>query len=228
MKLQDLKGMVFGEWTVLERDIDKSKEKKSSYWFCKCSCGEIKSVRSADLKRGKSLSCGHSKYDVIADKVSKSRKGKNTYDMSGEYGIGYTILGDKFIFDKEDFDLIKDYYWYIDVRGYVVSSPSRNNNHIKMHRLIMGNPKECMIDHINRERNDNRKCNLRLADAKLNSHNRSVGKNNKSGYLGVSKEGNKWRVEISNKYIGAYDTYEEAVEARRKAELEHWGEIIER
>ena len=92
----------------------------------------------------------------------------------------------------------------------------------------MGNPKEYMIDHINRERNDNRKCNLRFADAKLNSHNRSVGKNNKSGYLGVSKEGNKWRVEISNKYIGAYDTYEEAVEARRKAELEHWGEIIER
>ena len=40
MKSQDLKGMIFGEWTVLERDIDKSKEKKSSYWFCKCSCGD--------------------------------------------------------------------------------------------------------------------------------------------------------------------------------------------
>ena len=230
MKLQDLKGMIFGEWTVIERDVDKSKEKKSSYWFCKCSCGEIKSVRSADLKKGKSLSCGHSKYDVIADKVSESRKGENTYDMSGEYGIGYTMLGYSFLFDKDDYDLIKDYYWYVNTKGYVVSSKSRNNKGglLMMHRLIMGKPQGYMIDHINRNRNDNRRCNLRLADAKLNSQNRNLGKNNKSGYLGVFREGNKWRVEICNRYVGAYDTYEEAVEARRKAELELWGEIIER
>ena len=32
----------------------------------------------------------------------------NVYDLSGEYGIGYTAKGEKFLFDKDDFEKIKN------------------------------------------------------------------------------------------------------------------------
>lgn len=52
----DLTGLNFGEWTVLERDNDK--KYSSPYWKCKCSCGNIKSIRGSALKAGLSKSCG--------------------------------------------------------------------------------------------------------------------------------------------------------------------------
>lgn len=47
-------GAVFGRWTLLERDKSKNK----SYWICQCSCGTKRSVRTTELKSGRSKSCG--------------------------------------------------------------------------------------------------------------------------------------------------------------------------
>lgn len=233
-RFEDLTNKKFGEWTVLELDTETMEKRKldgkahRTLWKCKCSCGDVKTVPAGDLKSGKSLSCGHSKYEVIGQKVSESRKGKNEYDLSGEYGIGYTMQGKCFYFDKEDYELIKGYYWYIK-RGYAVSN--NNGNQIKMHRLIMSAPKGKVIDHINRQRNDNRKENLRICTQLENCRNVSKRKDTK-GYLGVNKDGNKWRVRITvngkRLRLGTYDTYEEAVEKRKEAELKYWGEIIDR
>ena len=43
----------------------------------------------------------------------------NTYDLTGEYGIGYTSKDEEFYFDLEDYDKIKDYCWRITMQGYV-------------------------------------------------------------------------------------------------------------
>lgn len=222
-KFEDLKGKTFGEWNVIKLDEELMEQRKKegkhrrTYWICKCSCGNIKSVSSGDLKSGKTLSCGC----LYA--------GRNIYDLSKEYGIGYDKKGRCFYFDKEDYDLIKDYYWYIK-DGYAVSN--NKGNFIKMHRLIMSPPKDKVIDHINRNRNDNRKKNLLICDQLKNCRNVPNRKDNSSGYNGVDKDGNKWRVRISVKGkripIGEYDTYEEAVEKRKEAELKYWGEIIDR
>lgn len=53
----DLTGMTFGWLTVLHRDEDQN-EKRRIYWICECKCGKVKSIRGADLKNGKTLSCG--------------------------------------------------------------------------------------------------------------------------------------------------------------------------
>ncbi|WP_368488451.1 hypothetical protein [Clostridium sp. BJN0013] len=37
----------------------------------------------------------------------------NTYDLTGEYGIGYDAKGNIFYFDLEDYDRIKDFYWAV-------------------------------------------------------------------------------------------------------------------
>ena len=80
-----------------------------------------------------------------------------------------------------------------------------------------------MIDHISGDKQDNRLCNLRLSNSLHNMRNRGKNKNNSSGYNGVYVSGNKYRarIKINGKLInlGTFETIEEAVDARRKANL---------
>ena len=72
------------------------------------------------------------------------------------------------------------------------------------------------IDHINRDRSDNRLCNLRLVTHMENGHNQKLRATNTSGYTGVSwcRQHNKWRAEIKVNYkrihLGYFDIPEEA------------------
>lgn len=73
-----------------------------------------------------------------------------------------------------------------------------------------------IIDHKNRKRDDDRWKNLREATASQNSFNRSIGRNNTTGFKGVSfdKRLNKYRAYIKKngkkRCLGSFDTAEEA------------------
>lgn len=58
----DLTNQLFGEITVLEKDVETSKQKGRIYWKCKCSCGREKSIRADHLK--KIQTCGECKKDL--------------------------------------------------------------------------------------------------------------------------------------------------------------------
>lgn len=79
------------------------------------------------------------------------------------------------------------------------------------------------VDHINGVRSDNRICNLRDVDRTSNCRNLSVRSNNTSGVVGVSwdKTYKKWHSRIRDVHIGYYDEFDDAVEARRAAELKY-------
>ena len=147
-----------------------------------------------------------------------------------EYGVGYTLKGEEFYFDKEDYELIKDVYWYKTDRGYIRGSYQGKN--ICMHRLIMGvlDDKTVVVDHRNPNTyHDNRKQNLRITTQANNTRNRSIGKSNTSGVLGVHKNNRgKYiayiRYKGKQKLLGEYDTLEEAALRRRLAELAYFGE----
>lgn len=84
------------------------------------------------------------------------------------------------------------------------------------------------IDHINRIRDDNRLCNLREANRAENCQNQPVRRNNRSGVTGVlwHKAANKWVAQISInrklKHLGVFDTKDEAIAARKAAELANY------
>ena len=81
------------------------------------------------------------------------------------------------------------------------------------------------IDHVNHIRNDNRLDNLRDVDSVSNSRNRSLGKNNVSGIIGVfwNSEQNRWQsqIKVDGKqiYLGIFSEFHEAVNVRKNAEV---------
>jgi hypothetical protein len=104
------------------------------------------------------------------------------------------------------------------------------NQGLFAHRVIWametGSWPESHIDHINGIRTDNRIQNLRVVSAKENQRNMAKRKSNRSGACGVSmyKDNKRWIARIKafgkTKHIGLFESIEEAVAARKAAELQ--------
>ena len=185
---------------------------------CRCDCGNPTIVRLKDLRSGKTQSCGCLQFKT------------NKYDLSGEYGIGYTSnTNEPFYFDLEDYELIKDYCWHIS-KGYVTTLDRTTGKRILLHRLVMHPENDEVVDHINRDKLDNRKANLRVCTSSDNAKNRGTRKNNVSGVTGViwNKQASKWeaRINMSGKriHLGAFTDINEAIRVRIHSELEMFGE----
>ena len=181
-------------------------------------------VNGIYLKSGHTTSCGCYK----REKTVEVHKKYNKYDLSGDFGIGWTSNTNKeFYFDLEDYDKIKDYCWYEKDDGSIVC---KLGDLIFMHRLVMNVPDNLQVDHKYHNRNDNRKSKLRIANNTQNTINRGMQLNNTSGCTGVSwnKQLGKWHSYISvyNKRInlGYFDNLEDAVYVRKRAEDEYFGE----
>lgn len=67
LRTDDLTGQIFGKLTVLERDFEKTGS--NAYWICQCKCGNITTVRGADLKQGHTRSCGCLQEQARHDKL---------------------------------------------------------------------------------------------------------------------------------------------------------------
>ena len=201
-------------------------------WECLCDCGNIVNVVGSALKSGNTKSCGCYRREMDKKIYGIQNKKHNTYDVSGEYGIGYTEDSTIFYFDLEDYDKIKDYYWNNNGNDEYFRS-TINKKTVLLHRFIMGlsNDSNLVVDHINtHHREDNRKSNLRIVSNSENQMNHKLFKNNTSGTSGVVwlKKSNLWRsrIEINNKSItlGYYKNKEDAIKARKEAEEKYFGE----
>jgi len=157
----------------------------------------------------------------------------NKYNLEGEYGIGYTFKGEEFYFDLEDIDIIKDYCWWMHTSNYMSTNiPGYSNPRFEvlMHRMILGlDDPTIQVDHINRNRVDNRKENLRIANVTNNSRNRTRDFDNKSGFIGVmwDKRQCLWRAYLTADkkwmHLGNFNDKENAILARLQAELKYFG-----
>lgn len=209
-----------------EYEISKN-GKKYKRWLCRCNCGNEVSVRQRNLTgKYKRISCGCQRIER-----SKERKRHNEYDLSGEYGIGYTYnTNQKFLFDLEDYPKIKDISWKEAHNGYIVGF--KNGEKVSMHRTILGltNPKD-IVDHKEHNLWDNRKEKLRVTNTKNNTRNEKLAINNTSGVTGVSYEENvnKWHsyiwVDGKTIHLGRFVKFDDAVKARIDAENKYFGEF---
>ena len=102
--------------------------------------------------------------------------------------------------------------WYIDGNGYPMTYTSRSKT---LHKFLLGKQqKGYVIDHINRNKLDNRYNNLRIITQKENSYNRTKNINSTNKYKGVIKRGNKYVATITKDgkrhEINGFETEEEA------------------
>jgi hypothetical protein len=136
------------------------------------------------------------------------------------------------IVDAADYDWLIQWKWqYHD--GYATRSVQvdKKMTQIRMHRLVNNTPAGQHTDHINGDKRDNRRCNLRTATYAENFRNRPPHKGNKSGYKGVSwhKAAKKWYASVTyNKkcyYLGLHKTKEEAARAYNAFCMEKYGDF---
>jgi hypothetical protein len=146
------------------------------------------------------------------------------------------------IVDDENFEWLNQWKWCCDAKGYAVRHEqkseygNRQRKMVKMHRAIMKVSAGIYLDHINRNRLDNRKANLRIATNSQNQANAKQWQTNTSGYRGVVQlNKNKpyniskpWgaQIVVEGKRIfkGMFETPEEASKAYGQLAKKYFGE----
>lgn len=130
---------------------------------------------------------------------------------------GYAIV-------NKEYAYLDKHKWNVGKRGYATTGE------IYLHHLIIGKPpKQMVIDHINRNKLDCRKDNLRITNYAVNAQNISKQSNNTSGYRGVwfRKDTNKWVANIKVNYkkisLGCYKDIKDAALAYNEAALKYFG-----
>lgn len=141
------------------------------------------------------------------------------------------------IADDEDNEMLANYAWRLHTDGYAVSNfyeprdarkkmshDNRVNRIVRMHRIVMGAQRGQEVDHINGDRLDNRRGNLRIVTSSQNKMNSAIRKDNRTGHKGVFYERTRGQwlayVKVSGKCIfrRRFRTKQQAIEARKEAE----------
>lgn len=146
------------------------------------------------------------------------------------------------IVDDEDFELLNEFKWCVTSKtsGFYAQrrawdsnrkdEPKYNGYLIYMHRQILKADKEIIVDHINRNTLDNRKCNLRTTNKSGNAINAKHRKNC-TGYRGVRKQSkhNSFtaKICINQKliYLGNFKLAKDAAVAYNEAAIKYHGEF---
>lgn len=140
------------------------------------------------------------------------------------------------IVDDDDFEWLTQWKWYAaNLHGnYVVAEraiwlPRRRV--ILMHRAIMNAPDGKVVDHINGNTLDNRRCNLRICDQAENALNQRKKRGTRSRYKGVFWDpvNHKWCAQMTFRgkhiWLGRHAMEIDAARAYDRGAVEHFGEF---
>lgn len=130
----------------------------------------------------------------------------------------FLVQGQKVLIDPEDEAIFHSYKWHINDSGYAVWRGEINGEKktIRLHRLITRAPTGLIVDHINRNKLNNRKRNLRCTTQSVNMQNTDRVENAKGYYYSNSecRKNNKWVVD----FRGINNTFATEEEAKQAVE----------
>lgn len=147
------------------------------------------------------------------------------------YEVGYALV------DFADYDWARHYTWHLDADGYAYrytprpTQPRRILLHREILGLALGNP--LIGDHINRDRLDARRVNLRSLEKPRSNHNMSAHRDGSSSHRGVSYRADRscWcayaSLNYERHYLGHFTTEAEAAAAARAWRLANMSAAID-
>lgn len=154
------------------------------------------------------------------------KKNINLYLNRGAYTDLVIINSDNNIVavskvDNEDVDMLKNYSFRLHSQKNKYIKTSINNKSYYLHRLVLDYNGKRDVDHINLDKLDNRKENLRICSHKNNCRNRKAIRNNiRRVDRNLSKP---YMVRVNTKFYGYYKTYEEALDISLLARQKEYG-----
>jgi len=131
--------------------------------------------------------------------------------------------------DDSDYEWLNQWKWHYKHKDGAVRSTKATR--IYMHRVVTQCPSEYEVDHINHDRLDNRRVNLRVCSHSQNQCNSAKLSSNTSGYKGVSwhKKVGKWQSKIGHRgksyYLGLFSDPVDAALAYDAKARETFGEF---
>jgi muconolactone delta-isomerase len=131
--------------------------------------------------------------------------------------------------DADDAARITAFTWWLGTGGYALRTTPRDENrrkrNIRLHREVMGVTGKVEVDHINGDRLDNRKANLRIVTRAQNAQNIVRTGDSSSQHRGVYFAKGKWRavvrVDGRSRHLGVFNTEAEAAAAATAFRLTH-------
>lgn len=205
-KFVDISGLKIGGWTI---SSEFKKVRTSIHWKCKCECGIEKFVLGSSITSGKSNSCGCLNRKNKRHGLSKTTEYYSWNAMMSrcynEKNIGYNLYGGKGITVCEEWHSFENF----------------------LRDMGKKPDKEYTIDRIDGEKNYSKE-NCRWATKTQQTRNRKIDIKNEFNCPGVSKNHNSFQATIGigkeTKYLGCFKNVEDAIKARKEAELKYWGE----
>ncbi len=200
----DYTGMQFNKMLVI-----KPVSPKFGSWICRCECGNYRTIERRRLEQNTLKYCGECSL--------------NAFELNENKYVGYTQQGYPFCFDTDDYGAISKHTWRKSKGGYFVCTINKST--VNLHRFILSLDDDIfVVDHIDGNKSNNCKVNLRICTKQQNSFNSKRRKNNTSKVAGVwyDTSRDKWCAELQlngKKYFHKrFNTYREAVEARYNIE----------
>ena len=168
------------DWRSAMQDNDNPTNNAIPYGFCHCGCGEKTPISKKTDSRFGAVK-GEPRKFIYSHHLRRNRK-PYWSDEDGCFLVPLT-QGAVAKVDEQDVGIVSRHSWSLSHGGYAHAGSQGKS--LVMHRVLLNPPNNLQVDHINGDRLDNRRSNLRLATSVDNARNRRDWGNGRSGFIGV-------------------------------------------